>query len=211
MIVVIEGKMAAAFPPPIREGSMATHFTGTLWHGSRYAALALLALTAGCQSERLARMDTQPAPLNAAPSGTITSTTLPPPSAPGATDPSAFPPPPTTPGTDPTLASVSPEQIGAAPPDAPDVTKEAMVGAWKVAAGAGSCQMMLSLTKMSADFRAASLRCPGTAAGVAAWNVAGKQVVLKDNGGNTVARLYSSGPERYDGQTSDGQPISFSR
>jgi hypothetical protein len=71
--------------------------------------------------------------------------------------------------------------------------------------------MMLSLTKQSADFRAASLRCPGDAAGVAAWNVAGQQVVLKDNTGNTVARLYSSGAERYDGQTVSGQTISFSR
>lgn len=193
---------------------MATIPTGRSSQRLRLAAVTLLALAAaGCQSERLSRMDTtQPAPLNAAPSGVVTSNTLPPPSAPGATDPSAFPPPPgTTTATDPTLASASPTQIAPPPVDAPDVTKETMVGAWKVAAGSGSCQMMLSLTKMSADFRAASLRCPGTAAGVAAWNVAGKQVVLKDNGGNTVARLYSSGPERFDGQTTDGQPISFSR
>ncbi|MDP3897469.1 MAG: protease inhibitor Inh/omp19 family protein [Mesorhizobium sp.] len=189
---------------------MAITSTGNNSIGSRLAIVALLALTAaGCQSERLARMDTRPEPLNAAPSGTVTSSTLPPPTMPGANDPSAFPPPPT--GTDPTLASTAPNQIAAPPANAPDVTKENLVGAWKVAAGSGSCQMMLSLTKMSADFRAASLRCPGTAAGVAAWNVAGKQVVLKDNGGNTVARLYSSGPERFDGQTSDGQPISFSR
>ena len=49
------------------------------------------------------------------------------------------------------------------------------------------------------------------AANVAAWNVAGKQVVLKDNTGNVVARLYSSGAEKYDGQTATGQPISFTR
>lgn len=190
---------------------MAMISTGMTRHGSRFVFVALLAL-AGCQSERMTSLDTRPAPLNAAPSGTVTSNTLPPPTAPGATNPAAFPPPPgtTVPGTDPALASAAPGQV-AAPANAPDVTKEAMVGAWKVSAGPGSCQMMLSLTKMSADFRAASLRCPGTAAGVAAWNVAGKQVVLKDNGGNTVARLYSSGPERFDGQTTDGQPISFSR
>jgi len=86
-----------------------------------------------------------------------------------------------------------------------------MVGAWKVNTAGSGCQMMLSLTKQSSDFRAASLRCPGDAANVRAWNVAGSQVVLKDNTGNTVARLYASGAQRYDGQTTGGQTISFSR
>ncbi|MGB3503104.1 MAG: AprI/Inh family metalloprotease inhibitor [Mesorhizobium sp.] len=174
------------------------------------ALVALLALVAaGCSTSRFDTIDSRPAPLTPAPSGQVTSNQLPPPTATGPTDPSAFPPAPgTQPGTD--VAAATPG-IQTPPPNAPAVTKEAMVGAWKVSAGGSGCQMMLSLTKMSSDFRAASLRCPGDAASVAAWNVAGSQVVLKDNGGNTVARLYASGPTRYDGQTSGGQPISFSR
>ena len=181
----------------------------------RLAALALVALAiAGCQSQRFATLDSRPAPLNAAPSGQVTSGQLPPPKPAGPTDPSAFPPAPgsttapAAPGT--SVASATPTPP-APPANAPTVTKEAMVGAWKVSSGGSGCQMMLSLTKQSADFRAASLRCPGEASGVAAWNVAGQQVVLKDNSGNVVARLYSTGAERYDGQTSGGQPISFSR
>lgn len=190
---------------------MASEMARPTLNATRGLLIACAALAiAGCSSSRFDRVDTRPAPLTAAPSGTVTSNQLPPPSPAGPTDPSAFPPAPGTSPTDPQLAAgpaVPPE----APPGAPDVTKEAMVGAWKVNAGGGGCQMMLSLTKQAADFRAASLRCPGDAANVAAWNVAGKQVVLKDNTGNVVARLYSSGAERYDGQTATGQPISFSR
>ena len=184
--------------------------------GTRMTALALTALViAGCQSQRFATLDSRPAPLTPAPSGQVTAGQLPPPTPAGPTDPSAFPPAPgSTATTDPTavpgVASTTPTPP-APPANAPAVTKEAMVGAWKVSSGGSGCQMMLSLTKQSADFRAASLRCPGEAAGVAAWNVAGQQVVLKDNGGNVVARLYSTGAERYDGQTSGGAPISFSR
>ena len=43
------------------------------------------------------------------------------------------------------------------------------------------------------------------------WNVAGKQLTLYDENGGMLARLYSSGPEKFDGQTSNGLPISLSR
>jgi len=187
----------------------------TMTTGGRAAALALVALTAAaCQSSRFDSVDTRPAPLQAAPTGQVTSSQLPPPTASGPTDPSAFPPAPgqAAAGTDVAVATPGATPAAVTPPaNAPAVTKEAMVGAWKVSAGGSGCQMMLSLTKQSSDFRAASLRCPGDAANVRAWNVAGSQVVLKDNTGNTVARLYASGAQRYDGQTSGGQSISFSR
>jgi len=192
---------------------MATLSARTSSIGTRGALIACMALAmAGCTSSRFASENTRPQPLNAAPSGTVTSNQLPPPTAAGPTDPSAFPPPPGTTTTDPAVAAATVPPVEAGPPaGAPEVTKEAMVGAWKVNSGGGGCQMMLSLTKQAADFRAASLRCPGDAANVAAWNVGGKQVVLKDSTGNVVARLYSSGAEKYDGQTASGQPISFSR
>ena len=181
----------------------------------RGAMLALVALAAaGCQSSRFDSINTRTEPLTPAPSGQVTSGQLPPPTASGPTDPAAFPPAPGTqaPGTQVASATPGAGPAPVTPPaNATPVTKEALIGAWKVNTGGSGCQMMLSLTKMSSDFRAASLRCPGDAANVAAWNVAGSQVVLKDNSGNTVARLYASGAQRYDGQTTGGQPISFTR
>ena len=180
----------------------------------RMTMLAAAAITiAGCQSQRFASLDSGPEPLRPAPTGQVTSAQLPPPS--GPTDPSSFPPAPGAVTTDPAAAGTDvaalPTAIPAAPAGAPDLTKEQLLGSWNANAAGVSCQMILSLTKQGDNFRAASLQCPGDAANVAAWEVAGKQVVLKDRDGNVVARLYSTGAERYDGQTTGGQSISFSR
>lgn len=194
---------------------MTTNLNASHSLAKRGAMFALVALAAaGCQSSRFDSVDTRPQPLTPAPSGQVSSSQLPPPTASGPTDPSAFPPAPGQAAGTQVAAATPPPGTSAPvtpPANAAPVTKEAMIGAWKVNTGGSGCQMMLSLTKMSSDFRAASLRCPGDAASVAAWNVAGSQVVLKDNSGNTVARLYSSGAQRYDGQTTGGQPITFSR
>jgi len=57
--------------------------------------VSLAALTAaGCSSTRISSLNTSPAPLPAAPAGTVSTSQLPPPAAPGTTDPTAFPPPP---------------------------------------------------------------------------------------------------------------------
>jgi hypothetical protein len=173
-------------------------------------------LLAGCQSSRLDSLSTQPAPLPAAPAGTVQSGTLPPVGAPGVTAPvaraSQFPTAPVdpnapvvpAPGTQ--VAAATPPAGGGAP-----VSRDALVGAWKVSTAGSSCQMFMALTQWSGGFRAASRGCPGDAASVSAWDVAGSQVVLKDSSGNTVARLFSSGASRFDGTTNSGAPISLSR
>ncbi|TIW71441.1 MAG: hypothetical protein E5V58_19220, partial [Mesorhizobium sp.] len=46
---------------------------------------------------------------------------------------------------------------------------------------------------------------------IKSWNVAGKQLTLYDENGGTLAKLYSSGGEKFDGQTSTGLPISLTR
>jgi hypothetical protein len=170
---------------------------------------------AGCNSTRLDSLSTQPAPapLPAAPSGTVQQGVLPPvggtgqmvaggaqfPSAPVDPAASATLPPVQTPGATQTAAA------------GPAVSRDSMVGAWKVTTAGSSCQMFMALTQWSGGFRAASRGCPGDAASVSAWQVNGSQVVLKDSGGNTVATLFSSGASRFDGQTMSGQPISLSR
>ena len=168
-------------------------------------AVSLAALlAAGCSSTRFSSMNEQPAPLQPAPSGNVTaSTTLPPPAAPGTTDPAGFPAAPGT--TD--VASITPDPAASAP----DVTTGNVVGAWKASVSGQSCQMITSLTKLGANNRAASRQCAAPIDGVKSWNVAGKQLSLYDESGSVVARLYSSGPEKFDGQTSTGLPISLSR
>ena len=160
-------------------------------------------LAAGCSSTRLSSMNEQPAPLQPAPSGNVTaSTTLPPPAAPGtAGDPAGFP-------AAPTVAAATPDPAAAS---APDLTTGNVVGAWNASVSGQSCQLITSLTKLGSNNRAASRACAAPVSGVKAWNVTGKQLSLYDEAGSVVATLYSSGPEKFDGQTSTGVPISLSR
>lgn len=169
-------------------------------------AVSLAALlAAGCSSTRFSSMNEQPAPLQPAPSGSVTSsTTLPPPAAPGAkpaADPAAFP------------AAPGQTQVAAADPaaSAPEVTTGNVVGAWNASVSGQSCQLITSLTKLGSNNRAASRGCAAPVNGVKAWNVSGKQLSLYDESGSVAATLYSSGPEKFDGQTSTGLPISLSR
>lgn len=166
---------------------------------SSAAVATVLALAlAGCQSSRMGSVDTQPAPLTPAPAGTVEGKPLPPPAG-----PDQFPKPPA--GQDIASAPVEP------PANAPDVTTANVAGVWSVSVGGQSCRVATPQTKFGSGFRAGPLRCPAPVDGVKSWNVAGKQLTLYDENGGTLARLYSSGPERFDGQTSSGQPISFSR
>jgi hypothetical protein len=169
-------------------------------------AVALMSLAAaGCQSERMSSLDTsRPSPLPAAPAGAVTSSQLPPPAAPGTTDPSQFPAAPN-------------QQVAAAPvmseppASAPDLSAGGVAGVWTASVSGQSCKVATPQTKFGAGFRAGPLRCPAPIDGVKSWNVAGKQLTLHDANGSVLARLYSSGPEKFDGQTESGVPISLSR
>ena len=164
------------------------------------AAVALV--LGGCQ-RTVGGMDmrSQPAPLTPAPIGGVQMGQLPPPTP---TDPSQFPQAPET-------ASLPAADETALAAAAPEVTRESLIGRWSVSSGGGSCDVFLALTKWTGGYRAASRGCVGDAANISAWDVQGKQVILADNSGNQIARLYQSANERYDGSTSAGQPISLSR
>lgn len=168
-------------------------------------ALLALALTAtGCMSTGPTRVvQVQPEPLRPAPTGQVSSSQLPPPPAP--------PPPvvaaaPVTPTPD-AAATTAPVQTASAAP----VSRDGLVGAWKVSSGGGNCQIFMALTKWTGGYRAAARGCPGQVADVSAWDVSGSQVVLRDSSGTTVANLSNSGGTRYDGTTSGGQAISLYR
>jgi hypothetical protein len=170
-------------------------------------AMALGALLAsGCSSTRFSSMDsTQPTPLEAAPAGQVTSNQLPPPSGPASTDPSQFP---TAPQNNQVAALPA---DGSAPATAADLTASSVAGVWSANVSGQSCKVATPQTKFGQGYRAGPLRCPAPLDGVKSWNVAGKQLTLYDTDGGTLARLYSSGGEKFDGQTSTGLPISLTR
>ncbi|MFD2239209.1 protease inhibitor Inh/omp19 family protein [Aureimonas populi] len=169
------------------------------------AALAAIAALAGCQQtaptfgggQRPAAQS--PAPLTPAPQGQVYSNQLPPPPAPTA--------PATPPVADASAPGAAPVQSASAGP----VTREGLVGAWRVSSGGGNCQIFMALTQWTGGYRAASRGCPGQVADVSAWDVSGSQVVLKDSGGGTVATLNNAGGTRYEGSTTGGQQISLYR
>ncbi|MBB6409581.1 protease inhibitor Inh/omp19 family protein [Mesorhizobium sangaii] len=174
---------------------------------SGLVAVSLAALVAsGCSTSRFSSMDDQqPAPLQPAPAGQVTANQLPPPAAPGATDPSKFP---TAPGNT-QVASLPPD--GSAPAGAADLTAASVAGVWNASVSGQSCKVATPQTKFGAGFRAGPLHCPAPIDGIKSWNVAGKQLTLYDENGGALARLYSSGGSKFDGQTSNGQAISLTR
>ena len=158
---------------------------------------------AGCQSERFSRLDTpEPAPLAPAPSGNVQTSQLPPPS--DASSPSAFP---AAPEENTQVAALNPDAAAAAP----EVTTGSVAGVWNVSVSGQSCRIATPQTKYGKGYRAGPLHCPSPMDGVKSWQVEGKQLAFYDQGGQPLARLYSSGSSRFDGQTTSGQPISLTR
>ena len=187
----------------------------------RPTAIILVASVAlaSCQSSRIGILQTQPAPapLTPAPSGSVTAGELPPPVQPdsqvqAANQAGAFPDAPENPELENApQTAVSPDSSVQNVATAGPLTKESLVGAWKVTTRGSNCQMFMALTKWSGGFRAASRGCPGEAASVSSWNVSGNQVVLSDTNGNRVATLFQSSATQFNGQTIGGSAISFSR
>ncbi len=176
--------------------------------GLAVAIIATIGL-AGCQSERFSRLDTrQPAPLQAAPAGSVTTNQLPPPAQPGVDPNTGFP---TAPGEDETDTAGDGTQMAAVDPNAPEITTGSVAGVWNASVAGQSCRIATPQTRFGEGYRAGPLRCPAPLDGVKSWNVSGSQLALYDETGNVLARLYSSGAERFDGQTTSGQQVSLSR
>lgn len=168
-------------------------------------ALSAALMLAGCASDRMDDIDTgvKPQPLEAQPVAPVESNSLPDPT----TDTAAFPQKPVV---DPALGQNA-ATTDAAAATALDVKKEQMVGGWKVNAGGSNCDMFLTLTNLGSGSRGGTRGCAGELSVMGSWEVAGKQVLLKDRNGNTLARLYKSAENRFDGSLNSGQPVSLSR
>lgn len=168
----------------------------------KYAAtgLAIILSLAGCQRTSYSGLSSSQAlpPLEAQPVPSVQSGEL---AAPTAAGPSDFPQAP----------AGAPATAGAVPANAQDVTKEQMVGSWRVANAGASCDMFLTLTNLGSGSRGGTRGCVGPLATMGSWEVAGKQVVLKDRSGDVIGRLYRTADTRFDGTTNAGQPLSLSR
>ncbi|MBB4218106.1 hypothetical protein FHT79_005325 [Rhizobium sp. BK212] len=170
----------------------------------RYAMTGLVVVLslAGCQRTAYDyssnNASAAPAPLTAQPVPSVQGGQLPPP-----TGSSQFPAAPTA-----TTASMPGAQPGAMAANALDVTKESMVGSWRVN---GGCDMFLTLTNLGSGSRGGTRGCVGELTAMGSWEVSGKQVLLKDRSGNQIGSVYKTADNRFDGQTNTGQPISLSR
>ncbi|MEJ8310866.1 protease inhibitor Inh/omp19 family protein [Agrobacterium larrymoorei] len=139
-------------------------------------------------------------PLQAQPVPSVQSGALPPPGG-----SSQFPTAPTA--TPPGSANVA----AGAPTTALDVTKESMVGNWRVSNGAANCDMFLTLTNLGSGSRGGTRGCTGDLTSMGSWEVSGKMVQFKNRAGDTIGRVYKTSDARYDGTTNNGQPLSLSR
>jgi hypothetical protein len=93
--------------------------------------------------------------------------------------------------------------------NAPDISKESMSGVWTASVAGQSCKVAMGLTKYGSNYRAAPLRCPAPIENIKGWDIKGKQLVLYDQNGVQIAGLYSTGGQRFDGQTNGGQGITL--
>lgn len=99
-----------------------------------------------------------------------------------------------------------------APADSREVGRNDMLGGWKITSGSSNCMLFMTLTTWSGGYRANTRGCSdATLSGVSAWDLSGKQVVLKDGSGGEIARLYATSGERFSGQTSSGAAVSLAR
>lgn len=171
--------------------------------------LAAATLLAGCQSSRFEPMASNtpaqaqyPAPIQAAPTTSVQSGTL------NDVNASQFPANP----NDLNAPASGNTQVASLPPaTSVDLTPGKVAGVWNASLAGQSCKVATPQTKFGQGYRAGPLRCPGELASLASWSVNGKQLMLYDANGGTVASLYSSADGRFDGQTTGGQTISLSR
>jgi hypothetical protein len=87
-----------------------------------------------------------------------------------------------------------------------------LLGGWKVAAGSDNCELFMTLTGWAGGYRATTKGCASAVlANVQAWNLNDNEVILISGGGETVATLYATARERFNGQTGDGIGITVYR
>jgi len=92
------------------------------------------------------------------------------------------------------------------------ISREALAGSWQVPTDGLDCRIILAFTKWSGGYRAATRKCVSQEMqAINAWDVKDQTVVLVDQSGNEIARLFAKQSGRYDGRTTSGEAVSFVR
>ncbi len=92
------------------------------------------------------------------------------------------------------------------------LSRETLMGSWNVVSDNPACRAIFAFTKWDNGYRATTRSCTSPEiSSITAWDVKGQEAVFVDQDGNTVARLYASGNDRFDGTTSSGLPVTLSR
>ncbi|MGE0230874.1 MAG: AprI/Inh family metalloprotease inhibitor [Flavobacteriaceae bacterium] len=175
--------------------------------------LVMLALTLGAcsssNSSRVFQRDGLPS-LRPAPTAPVEQSTLPPP--PGAQTQTGQEnlPPPGQQGQE--MASATPGQPTPLPATGQPIEKTDVLGQWTIAGAATSCPATVTLTGWNGGFRASTRNCSDPELSkLGAWNIENNQVVLRDINGAPIAVMNRTGTTRFDGQFSDGTPVSLVR
>ncbi len=109
------------------------------------------------------------------------------------------------------LAPPNGTQVAAAPASGGAIGRTDLLGGWTITSGSDSCQLFMTLTSWTGGYRASTRGCQSeTLKSVSAWNLQGSEVILAGQGGQPLARLASSGTNRFDG-SANGQGIAFYR
>lgn len=105
--------------------------------------------------------------------------------------------------------------LGTPPPNADTAAqlgRSDLLGGWKIASGPDQCQLFMNLTAWQGGYRATTRGCSSPALqNIAAWDLNGNQVTLKDGNGAAIGSAFPTGNERFAGQTAGGQQIAFFR
>jgi hypothetical protein len=165
------------------------------------AGLALAVTLAGCGGGSYYSSSSGPTPLAPQPIGPVSQQPLPPPLPTAPTDQAAL------------SAPVTPETPAVPDPSAAvEIRKPDLSGGWTIASGGESCQLFMSLTTWSGGYRANTRGCASDELkGVGAWDLNGKEIVLKDANGATVATLLASTPTRFSGASTSGRGVQVYR
>jgi len=99
-----------------------------------------------------------------------------------------------------------------APAGTVDVTPGNLAGGWNLTSEGETCNLVTSQTTWTGGFRASTRGCNSpTLSTISAWKINGQQVQLFDGEGKQLATLFGASQTQFNGQTVNGQAISFSR
>jgi len=144
----------------------------------------------------------QPDPVEAVPSGPVTSAPLPPPDGTG---------PVVAPGMGDTIAALPP---GPAPlPSATPAPsgRSTVVGGWTARAAGASCRVQLSSTPALDLYRATTNGCSSDLSKITAWDYREGEVYLYQSGGTVAARLRAGEGGLSGVLTKSGAPVTLAR